>query len=309
MTNSSTDTKTFGGLGSRLFDKVGAAVVVEVLAGLVIAVLGLIVQFGGDDRPSDTPSSDVPTPSYSYEPVTDDGPTWTPSPDPLSADPATDPVDVAEEGDCFRNVGTTDEFDLEFSGCGPGAFEVVEVYGGDDPDECDGVYRSSFGYAPGSGSVLCLSYLHPWGDAYWAEPGECVGRGGDTYVIAACSAGNYQVLERLWGGEDSNSCSEWEYYNGSLDFPGYIDSQDMLLCMRMVYPDDIGYAGVDTCLYASGPDYDLTFEFADCSRSNAYVVGRAGEYDAIGFCDGYGWATWQSADFPEHAYTVCWAWL
>jgi hypothetical protein len=79
--------------------------------------------------------------------------------------------------------------------------------------------------------------------------------------------------------------------------------------MRMVYPDDIGYAGVDTCLYASGPDNDLTFEFADCSQSNAYVVGRTGEYDAAGFCGGYGWATWQSADFPEHAYTVCWAWL
>ncbi|MCD0445014.1 hypothetical protein LO763_15460 [Glycomyces sp. A-F 0318] len=308
MTDSSTDTKSSGGPGSRLFDKVGMAVVIEVLAGLVIGAFGLVAQFGGDD--ADPSSSGDPTPSYSAEPITDLN--WTAETEPETEpeeEPTTDPVAFASVGDCFWNAGTTDDFELESSGCDPGAFEVVEVYGGDDPDDCDGVHRSSFGYAPGYDSVLCLSYLHPWGDAYYAESGECVGRGGDMYVIADCSAGNFQVLERRWGGEDSNGCSEWEYYNGSLDFPGYIDDQDMLLCMRMVYPDDIGYAEVDTCLYASGPDDDLTFEFADCSRSNAYVAGRTGEYDATGFCDGYGWATWQSAAFPEHSYTVCWAWL
>ncbi|SDL33870.1 hypothetical protein SAMN05216298_3493 [Glycomyces sambucus] len=307
MSNPSTDDKP-SDLGERLFGKVGMAVVIEVLAGLVIAFLGLQIEF--DDGPPDETTS-LPD----YEPVEDV--------DPEPVDPIEDEQDQDEEvveeepdepafdaavGDCFLNQGSEDAFDLVDSYCDPGAFEVVDVYDGGSTGDCDSVDRSMFGFDPGSGRVLCLSYLHPWGDAYYAESGECVGRGGDSYVIASCDVGNYQVLERLWGGEDANSCSEWEYYNGSLDFPGYIGEQDLLLCMRIVYPDDMGYAQLDNCLYTSGEGNGRTFAFADCSQANAYVTGRTGEYDTA-FCGSHGSAYWQSDPFPEHAYTVCWNWL
>lgn len=292
-------------LGSRLFGKVGMAILIEVLAGLVIGFLAL--DFGGQDKPIYEP------PEPTGEPVSSDDSPAPPSPFPDETgdeETTTDPVAFPDVGDCFTNQGSADDFDLASSDCDSGAFEVVDVYSGGDTDDCDGVYRSVFGYDPGYGAVLCLSYLHPWGDAYYAEPGECVTRLDDgTYATTDCASGDFQVLERFWGEEGSYDCSEWEYYNGSLDFPGYIDGQDLLLCMRIVYPDDIGFAEVDTCLYASGPDDDLHFEFADCSQANVYVTGRTSDYEAYDFCDGYGWATWQSAAFPDRSYTVCWAWL
>jgi hypothetical protein len=289
--------------GRRLFSKVGMAIVVEVLAGLVIGFFAL----GSDAGPSDTPST-TPTESYRFETVGDEpGSTYT---EPES-EPETDPVADAGVGDCFENHGAADDFDLEPSGCDAEAFEVVDVYSdASGVSACDGVDESVFGHDPGYGSVLCLSYLHPWGDAYYAEPGECVTRADDgTYRVAECEPGVFRVLERFWDERDSDRCSEWEHYNGSLDFPGYWDEQDLLLCMRIEYPDDIGSAATDTCLYASGPDGDMRFEFADCSQSNVYVTGRSPEYDHPGFCEGYGWATWRSNVFPDHAYTVCFAWL
>ncbi|GAA1689128.1 hypothetical protein GCM10009830_40870 [Glycomyces endophyticus] len=307
MTDSSTDTKPPGDAASRMFDKVGMAVVIEVLAGIVIAVFGLVFQFGGHGEPP-TPTRD-PTPPFST-PITD-WPSASPTDWPPTTEAAvTNPYADVEVGDCFTNAGSTDAFDLAYSDCDPGAFEVVEIYGGDDGDDCDGVDRSMFGHAPGYGSVFCLSYLHPWGDAYYAESGECVTRlDDDTYTTTDCAPGDLQVLETFWGEEGSYSCSEWEYYNSSLDFPGYIDDQDLLLCMRIVYPDDMGFAEVDDCLYTSGSGDDRTFEFVDCSQANAYVTGRTGEYNDTAFCGSHGSAYWQSYTFPEHAYTVCWNWL
>ncbi|GAA2268700.1 hypothetical protein GCM10009853_022580 [Glycomyces scopariae] len=306
MTNTPANDKS-PDLGDRLFGKVGWAVAVELLASLVLGVLGLDKLF--EDPIVDPPASTPPSYAVPEIEATD---TWDPgqieTTDPEPVEETTDPVFFANEGDCFLNQGSEDAFDLADSYCDPGAFEVVDVYDGGSTGDCDSVDRSMFGFDPGSGRVLCLSYLHPWGDAYYAESGECVGRGGDSYVIASCDVGNYQVLERLWGGEDANSCSEWEYYNGSLDFPGYIGEQDLLLCMRIVYPDDMGYAQLDDCLYTSGEGNGRTFAFADCSQANAYVTGRTGEYDTA-FCGSHGSAYWQSDPFPEHAYTVCWNWL
>lgn len=292
--------------GSRLFGKVGMAIVIEVLAGLVIGFLAL----GGEDKPIYEPPA---PPESTYEPVLpDEEPSQSPFPTgPEAEETTTDAVAVPEVGDCFTNEGTTDVFALESSSCDPGAFEVADVYSGGDTDDCDGVPRSLFSHDPGGGgAILCLTYLHPWGDAYYAEPGECVTLLDDgAYAITDCDPGDYQVLERFWGEEGSYDCSEWEYYNGSVDLPGYIDAQDLLLCMRIVYPDDIGFADVDTCMYASGADDDMHFAFADCSQSNVYVTGRTSDYEAYDFCNGYGWSTWQSTAFPDHSYTVCWAWL
>ncbi|GAA1689104.1 hypothetical protein GCM10009830_40830 [Glycomyces endophyticus] len=290
---------------SRLFKRLGMAIVIEVLAGLVIGFFAFT--FDTEDKPLYEPPTAAQTPDAA--PSSADT-SWSPSPYEPATDEPTDPVATARVGDCFENAGVADDFDLEPSGCDPGAFEVVEVFDGGDVHDCDGVTGSVFGHDPGYGSVLCLHYLHPWGDAYYAAPGDCVTRADDdTYRVTDCDPGDYLVLERFWGEREADRCSEWEYYNGAVEFPGYIAEQDLLLCMRMEYPDDMAFARVDDCMYASGEEGDRTFEFADCSESNVYVTGHTPDYDAQAFCDGYGWATWRSSVFPEYAYTVCWAWL
>jgi hypothetical protein len=306
LTNSSSSSGTEGeSPAQRLLNKVGMAVVIEVLAGLVIGVLALVFSVDSNgDTPSSAPTTEeAPT---TYWPETEAPPLGVASETELPDDPLADPA----IGDCFENYGEVDDFDLEPSGCDAGAFEVVEIYSDvNGTSACDGVDESMFGHDPGYGSVLCLSYLHPWGEAYYAESGDCITRADDdTYLITDCEPGVYRVLETFWDERDSDRCSEWEYYNGSLDFPGYWDEQDLLLCMRIEYPDDMGFATVDHCMYASGSEGDRTFEFTDCDQANIYVTGRTPDYNAQDFCDGYGWATWQSGTFPDYAYTVCWAW-
>jgi hypothetical protein len=53
----------------------------------------------------------------------------------------------------------------------------------------------------------------------------------------------------------------------------------------------------------------MTFDAADCSSANVYITGRTHVYGDTGFCDGYGWATWNSEVFPDYSYTICFAWL
>lgn len=298
-----------------LISKVGMAVLIELLAGAVLGVLGLNFEteqqtpedpstpygpvgdpsgFGTEDDPDVSIPEDAPE-----EPVSE------------SEEPPTDPLAAVGIGDCLYNLGTADDLEMEPTDCGPGVFEVVDLF--DDAEglsACDGVTGSLYGYDNGFGWVYCLSYLHPWGDAYYAAEGYCFTTMSDgTYQVTECAAGTVQVMERLWGDRSSDACAEQEYYDGSVVFDGYAAGQDVKLCTRIRYPDDIGYAPVDTCLYASGPEDDMTFEFADCDWANVYVTGRSSAYDDIGMCDGYWWATWQSGAFPEYAYTVCFAWF
>ncbi|MDN3242001.1 LppU/SCO3897 family protein [Glycomyces tritici] len=285
------------------------AVLVELLAGAVLAFIGL--DFDKEDTPP--PSPTYPPTQGPSEIATTAGPIETPSssPSPTPETPPTDPFADLGIGDCLYNLGSPDDFELEPTDCEPGDFEVVEVFsdsGG--TGACNGIPGSVYGYDHGHGSVYCLSYLHPWGDAYYAGEGQCFTKAGDgTYEITGCAEGTVQVLERFWGSSSADPCTEREFYSGSIVFEGYGEGQDAKLCTRVRYPDDIGYAQQHGCLYAGGPEDAMTFESVDCDQANVYVTGRSAVYQDTGFCDGYGWATWQSDAFPEYAYTVCFAWF
>ncbi|MEU6857727.1 hypothetical protein AB0B28_02435 [Glycomyces sp. NPDC046736] len=234
----------------RRFKHLGTAIVVEVVAGVVIAILSLKLGLdpGADTDVKDSPSSTPTTSGIGVE--------------------STEPRDESEPDDESERESHSESESESESEPEPEPHVLADV-----------------------------------------SVGECVTADGDDYYFPAyCDVGNFLVLERLQGKDDSAYCSEWEFYNGSLSFHEYPDSPPVLLCMRMQYPDDIGYAQTDHCLYASGPDDDMTFEFADCAYSNVYVVGRTTGRDTS-FCDGYGWATWQNAVFTEYSYTVCFAWL
>lgn len=227
-------------------------------------------------------------------------------------EPEPDPIADAEIGDCFYDHGDETEADLEpASYCDSGTFEVVDLHRGTtDLDACDSADRLSTSVSYASHDlVLCLSYRHSMGDAYHARPGECVfGPDDDTtpWYVIDCQTGAFEVLERLPGEHDMDLCTDSTYYNHAYSFTTSEDYLDVVLCMSMIYPDDMGYASQYDCMRMSGGDADRRFAFADCDSANTYVTGRTGEYNATGFCGDHGWTTWQSPDFPAHAYTVCW---
>jgi hypothetical protein len=295
-----------------LYAVLTAAAVVAIAAFLI-----LVIGDDGEDDPESGSGTDDPwatTGDYDYDYEED---TYDYETDPAAETTAEyDPIADAAVGDCFYDYGTETEADLESTSCTDGAFEVVDIYyGTTDLDSCDGVDDLSTSVSSAANDmVLCLSYLYSWGDAYHADPGECVfgSPGEDSYwETIECQTGAFEVLERLTGVADDSGCTESTYYNHSVWFTTSESYLDVTLCMRMIYPDDIGYAGQNDCLSMSGdPDAGTAYyEFSDCDAANVYVTGRTDEYDAAWFCGDDGWASWQSGDFPEHAYTVCWRWL
>ncbi|WP_205325959.1 serine/threonine-protein kinase [Glycomyces sp. YM15] len=228
----------------------------------------------------------------------------------------TDPVVAAVVGDCFWDYGDATSADLEPSSCEDGSFEVVEVVDGTtDLSSCDSVDDVTTSVSSSAGNlVLCLSYLHPNGEAYHAEVGECVFGPNDSvseWYPIDCQEGAFEVLERLEGVSDPGSCSASVYYNQNYTFTTAQSYLDVVLCLSMIYPDDMGYATQDDCMSMSGdPDAGTAlFTFADCDSANTYVTGRIDEYENLDWCGNDGWSTWMSNDFPEHAYTVCWRYL
>lgn len=284
---------------------VGIAVAVVVLiAGVLLAV-----NMGGDDDDKKEAGDDSTGSSDSAD-WEDDDYTSIEEVEP-------DPIAEAVVGDCFFNYGTETTPDLEESwGCDEGSFEVVDLYpGSSDLSSCDSVTLADLAVSyPAGDLVLCLSYQHPLGDAYHAQPGECVfgpAEDDSPWWVTDCQTGAFRVLERLPGVTDSGSCTEDTYYN---HYMGYTTSEsylDVMLCMSFIYPDDAGYATMDNCLYMDGdPESDdTTYTFADCDDSNIYVTGRTDEAWASSFCGNHGWNTWESYDFPIHSYTICWQYL
>ncbi|WP_306369191.1 hypothetical protein [Nocardiopsis sp. CC223A] len=194
-------------------------------------------------------------------------------------------------------------------------FEVVDIFRGTTaPDSCDGVDRSSLAVSSADADrVLCLSFSHIGGEAYHAQVGECVYGPKDTespWGITACSTGAFEVLQRFGRENDMGRCTDSTRYTDAKAFTNSDDYLDVVLCLSMIYPDDLGYARGNECLSvsqtASGPHAIFA---TSCASANAVVTGRTGEYNAAGFCGYDGWSTWRSRDFPEHAYTVCWRYL
>ncbi|MEU5154358.1 protein kinase [Glycomyces sp. NPDC021274] len=282
-----------------------------VLAVVVIALVVILPNLGGDDgKDPDYAASDG-----TAEATGDDsglGGEETSEP----VDTETDPVATAVVGDCFWDYGDETTADLEPSSCEDGSFEVVEVYHDTtDLASCDGVDDLSTSVSSSAANlVLCLSFLHANGEAYHAEVGECVFGPNDSvseWYPIECQEGAFEVLERLEGVSDPGSCEESAYYNQNYTFTTGQAYLDVVLCLSMIYPDDMGYASQDDCMSMSGdPDAGTAlFHFADCDSANTYVTGRIDEYENLDWCGDDGWSTWQSYDFPDHAYTVCWRYL
>jgi serine/threonine protein kinase len=286
--------------------------VLAVLAVVLIALIVVLPNLGGDggDDPEVALSEGVSSDAAGG----DDSGLGGEETDPVETE--TDPVVAAVVGDCFWDYGDATTADLEPSSCEDGSFEVVEVFSGTtDLSSCDAVDDMTTSVSSSAGNlVLCLSYLHPNGEAYHAQVGECVFGPNDSVSVwypIDCQEGAFEVLERLEGVSDPASCAESVYYNQNYTFTTSQSYLDVVLCLRMIYPDDMGYAVQDDCMSMSGdPDAGTAlFTFADCDSANTYVTGRIDEYENLDWCGDDGWSTWMSSDFPEHAYTVCWRYL
>lgn len=293
-------------------DRTALYAALAVLAVLVIALIVILPNLGGDDEDPDLTADDGTTGDATA--TGDDSGLGGEETEPVETE--TDPVVNAVVGDCFWDYGDETTADLEPSSCEDGSFEVVDIYyDTTELSSCDGVDDVTTSVSSSAGNlVLCLGYLHPNGDAYHAEVGECVFGPNDSvseWYPIDCQEGAFEVLERLEGVSDPASCSASVYYNQNYTFTTSQSYLDVVLCLRMIYPDDMGYASQDDCMSMSGdPDAGTAlFTFADCDSANTYVTGRVDEYDNQDWCGDDGWSTWMSSDFPEHAYTVCWRYL
>lgn len=286
--------------------------VLAVLAVVVIALIVILPGLGEDDGdPTITSGNDTSSDTTGGGDETGGGGSET---DP--AEEVTDPVVDAVVGDCFWDYGDETTADLELSYCEDGSFEVVEIfYDTQDLSSCDSVDDLTTSVSSPTGNlVLCLSFLHANGDAYHAQVGECVFGPNDSvseWYGIDCQEGAFEVLERLAGQSDPGACTESVYYNQNYTFTTSQTYLDVVLCLSMIYPDDMGYATQDDCMSMSGdPDGGTAlFYFSDCDSANTYVTGRIDEYENLDWCGNDGWSTWISNDFPDHAYTVCWRYL
>lgn len=304
-------------------DKVRSLVVALVV--VLVGVLGVVTT--GDDDSSAAGSYHTPQPEtsvtdlWTYQPpelpdsdygatedTTDEEETETPS-------ATLDPFGEAELGSCFYDEGSGSTPDLVATDCTTGAFKVVDINRyTTDLDSCDGVTDSDESVSSSAHDlVLCLSYLSSAGDVYHADQGDCVYGEPDSgrWSTQPCETGNFKVLA-VYHGHDEAKCDGWPHYNQwkRASGPGGSDT-DVLLCLSMNYPDDgIGYAEQYQCFLKQGSGDDTTFtNTGSCSTSNVVVTGRTSRYDVgDAFCNGDGWSTWRSTDYPEHAYTVCFRW-
>lgn len=285
-----------------------AAVAAGVL--ILIVVLALNNQSGNTPTPSPTTSSS----DYSYDPYT----TYTdPAPDPVttSDSPTQDAMAQASVGDCFYDEGTSTTPDLVSTDCTTGAFEVVKVNDSTtDLSSCDGVTDEDEAVSSSADDlVLCLSYQNSGGDAFHAAQGDCVygqSSTGSEWDVESCETGNFKVLATYRGTTDSSKCKNWPNYDEYRYYTVDSDSSmDVLLCLSMNYPDAVGNATQNECLEKGGTTTSPTFtNTGSCSTSNVYVTGRTSTYDDPSFCGNDGATWWENSDYPNLAYTVCWAW-
>ncbi|WP_081913725.1 serine/threonine-protein kinase [Glycomyces sp. NRRL B-16210] len=279
----------------------------------VIALAGLVFLLGDRDEPE--PGSGAGEESEETSAYEDWDGDWDSETTATEPEPEPDPIRDAAIGDCFYDYGGEFEADLEPAYCDDGTFEVVDVfYGNTDLSSCDYTDRVSTRVSSSAHDmVLCLSYRHGYGDAYHAEVGECVfgpEEADSVWYVIDCQTGAFRVLERLPGESDMDLCTDSTYYNHAFWFTTSETYLDVLLCLQYIYPDDMGYAELNNCMYMSGdPSAGATYTFSDCDGANVYVTGRTDEYEASGFCGNDGWSTWASSDFAVHRYTVCWRYL
>ncbi|HEY1093160.1 MAG TPA: hypothetical protein VGE61_00540 [Glycomyces sp.] len=285
-----------------------AAIGGVVLAGLIGVS---VANADGDPGPGTATASE--TDDFGVE-TTDDWDTWDDEETTDYVDAVPDPVADAAVGDCFFVSGDISavEVDIESTYCGAGAFEVIDIVEGtNDLSACDAdAYSDQSVTSTVTARVLCMAYIPIDGDtAYRAQTGECVYGPNDyssAWTTTSCDTGSFRVIERYEGQSDPNACANDGYGDRSRTYAAADSYFDVTLCLQIVYPDDIGYAEQYTCMVLYEDD---TFRYADsCDTANVRVVGRTSDYDAASFCDGYGWSTWSSPDFPEHSYTVCWEW-
>ncbi|WP_075927567.1 serine/threonine-protein kinase [Nocardiopsis sp. CNR-923] len=219
-----------------------------VAAAVLLAAVGFTALADDADREASSSSEDVSVTT----PVTDDtdppgasgggSGLGTEEPEP---EPEPDPIADAGVGDCFHDYGSANVPDLEPAPlCGSGTFEVVDVFHRTtDLDRCDDVDRVTTSVSSAANEmVLCLSYVHSFGEAYHAEPGECVfGPEDDSspWNIVDCGTGVFQVLERIPREDDMDRCTESTYYNHAFSFTTSEDYLDVVLCLSMTYPSDI----------------------------------------------------------------------
>jgi hypothetical protein len=279
------------------------------IGGVVLAgVVGVSVANADDGtEPGPVPDSPSETGDYGFA-------STGPSSEGTTEYIESDPVAEAVIGDCFNVSGDISDVEvgIESTYCGAGAFEVIDIVEGtSDLGACDWNEDSDQSVTSTvTARVLCLAYIAIDGDtAYRAQLDECVYGPNDytsAWTITDCETGAFRVIERYEGEADANACANDAYGDRARTYAAADSYFDVTLCLQIVYPDDLGYAEQYTCMVLYEDD---SFRYADsCEVANVRVVGRTSDYEASGFCEGYGWSTWSSPEFPEHSYTVCWEW-
>jgi hypothetical protein len=250
------------------------------------------------------PFTEEPAPQYSQPPA----PTY--SPLPTSRSPTQSPVQAAQIGDCFANDGSFGQPVLRPTDCQEHVFKVIQVlHGTANRDECptssvDDDYNVT---AAAGDLVLCFEYL-PSVDAYHAQAGDCVFAPDQTFNSISeqsCQTGNFTVLARLKGTSDPSGCQSYPKTDERPVFTPPWAQLDVVLCLAINYPDAAGRAQVNRCLYMTGSGSLANFTAVPCVDANVVVTARFPQYDDVVACGVDGWTTWQSIDFPQFDYTVC----
>jgi hypothetical protein len=277
---------------------------------LLTAVAGVSVAAAGED--DGDPGSYPSRGSSSEEDVTSGDSSFEGSETTAYVEP--DPVAEAAIGECYFVSGTDFDAEIEWTSCGGGSFEVVDIVEySSDLSSCDYVDAADQAVSSTTAErVLCLSYIAIDGDdAYHAQPGECIygANEADTpWNVSDCDTGSFEVLDRIAGSTDTGLCDSGGYGLHTLTYTTSESYLDVVLCLQIVYPSDVGYAEQYTCMYMTEDGDAGYFEYSDCDDANVRITGRTDEFEASSWCEGYGWTSWINEDFPEHAYTVCWEW-
>lgn len=220
----------------------------------------------------------------------------------------------AQTGTCYNDSGSGTVADLTPVACGPGAFQVVQVFDHTtSTGACDGV--AAWDEAVSSAAddlVACLAYQSTSGTAFHAQPGQCVSGpdGPGAWSTGPCQAGDFTVLAVFRGDLDAGQCASWPHYDEywTAPVPGH-DGLGVLLCLAMNYPDALGFANVGECLAMTGSGAAAVFTATPgCQGADVYVTARTATYDDPGYCGRDGSQWWEPSGFPALGYTVCWDW-
>jgi hypothetical protein len=252
-----------------------------------------------------TPS--LPTPGFETPSLPFDV-TSPPDPEPTAPQaPQVDDAHRALAGQCLYEYSVRSS--LRLTPCRPGTYELLTRLG--PASRCDGVSGTNFWFTFDD-MVLCLRYRYQ-DAAGAASVGTCVigPKGSRPWSQVACRPGVFKVFARLQGTLSDDKCDANQRFRRSRWYSNSLrPALNLVLCMSAVFPDEAGYARVNSCMSAVEENGDTSLYFASsCGSANAIITARYNQYHTSGnVCGNDGWASFRFPGFDALNYTVCWQW-